>query len=64
MREVARAERVILAGPDRWPLISKRARRFVLRKYPYVLIYRIADRGVEIVAVAHRRRRPGYWSRR
>lgn len=38
-----------------------RFRRMLLRRFPYSVIY--AERGNElvIVAVAHQRRRPGYW---
>ena len=39
-------------------------RRFGLRRFPFGLIYRITSAGVQIVAVAHRRRRPGYWRER
>jgi mRNA-degrading endonuclease RelE of RelBE toxin-antitoxin system len=36
-----------------------------VKNFPYRLIYRIEDaRNVFIVAVAHDRRRPGYWARR
>jgi toxin ParE1/3/4 len=39
-------------------------RRVGLRRFPFGLIYRITSAGVQIVAVAHRRRRPGYWRQR
>jgi plasmid stabilization system protein ParE len=39
-------------------------RRFGLRRFPFGLIYRITSSGVQIIAVAHRRRRPGYWRQR
>ena len=32
-------------------------------QYPYTLVYRLTP-GVEIVAVAHQKRRPDYWKRR
>jgi hypothetical protein len=35
------------------------------RRFPYILYYRLVDADeVLIVAVAHARRRPGYWLRR
>jgi plasmid stabilization system protein ParE len=36
-------------------------RRVFLRRFPFALIYRADDSGVTIVAVAHVRKRPGYW---
>jgi plasmid stabilization system protein ParE len=36
-------------------------RRMVLRSVPYALIYRIESSEVRIIAVAHTKRRPGYW---
>src|SRR5436309_10058120 len=36
-----------------------------LRRFPYLVCYRILDADhILIVAVAHARRRPGYWRRR
>lgn len=41
--------------------ISHNARRVPLREYPYDMIYRVDASIVIIVALAHQRRRPGYW---
>jgi toxin ParE1/3/4 len=32
-----------------------------LRRFPFALIYRVDDPHITIVAVAHTRKRPGYW---
>jgi plasmid stabilization system protein ParE len=32
-----------------------------LKRFPYVVFFRIDSATVEIVAVAHAKRRPGYW---
>jgi plasmid stabilization system protein ParE len=63
-----RLERAIVAGveqisegPDRWPLHDVRFRKVLLRRFPYLLIYRVLDDRVQVVAVAHGHRRPGYW---
>ena len=54
--------RAILEAPERWPQYRHGCRRYVLRRYPYNLIYRTPDGvDVEIVAVAHQKRRPTYW---
>ena len=39
-------------------------RKHMLRRFPFVLIYRPVEGGLVIVAVAHKRRRPGYWKGR
>lgn len=35
-----------------------------LHKFPYTLVYMEFDDRIWVVAVAHQRRRPGYWARR
>jgi plasmid stabilization system protein ParE len=39
-------------------------RKVSLRGFPYSVIYREADSVVQVLAVAHHRREPGYWARR
>lgn len=40
------------------------ARRLPIRRFPYFVVYRHREGLVEIVAVAHQSRRPGYWRSR
>jgi toxin ParE1/3/4 len=40
------------------------ARRRTLRDWPYAIIYQPILGGIYVVAIAHHRRRPGYWRRR
>jgi len=54
----------ILEHPDRWPEYLAGTRCFQLKKFPYLLVYRIVQGRVEVIAVAHTSRRPGYWRRR
>jgi toxin ParE1/3/4 len=46
------------------PRLDANHRRLALRRFPFGLIYRLSSSKVQIVAVAHRRRRPGYWKQR
>lgn len=39
-------------------------RRLVMRHFPYSIIYSIAAQGIQVLAVAHQSRRPGYWRKR
>jgi toxin ParE1/3/4 len=55
---------MILAFPEiGHPMKRHQVRRFNLRGFPYHLIYRIEE-NIVIYAVAHHKRRPGYWSSR
>jgi len=64
--EVERALAQIIAAPKRWAAGPHSTRRFLLRQFPYILIYRErpSSAGIQIVAVAHTSRRPGYWRTR
>lgn len=63
-RAVDGAVRAIVDAPLRWPQVRKGFRKYRLRRFPYCVIYRIAnDNVVEIFAVFHLRRKPGSWRR-
>ena len=47
--------------PRSWPLYLAGTRRYLLRRFPFFVVFRETDDRVQIVAVAHARRRPGYW---
>jgi toxin ParE1/3/4 len=46
------------------PRLDADHRRIALRRFPFGLIYRLNSSKVQVVAIAHRRRRPEYWRRR
>ena len=64
LREVDRALAVIAGGPTIWPRFEAGTRRYLLHRFPYNIIYRETGVGIEVVAVAHQKRRPRYWHRR
>lgn len=39
-------------------------RRVVLHKLPYSVVYREANQAIQVLAIAHAKRRPGYWRER
>jgi len=51
----------ISEAPSRWPRIHGRYRRFPMRKFPFSIVYAVRREFVEVMAVAHYRRKPGYW---
>lgn len=54
----------VLEAPGRWPRDEGVARRFVLRRFPFNLIYRKVGATIQFVALAHHKRKPGYWRSR
>jgi plasmid stabilization system protein ParE len=38
--------------------------RLVLSRYPFSVVFRERPHDIQIVAVAHAKRRPGYWAKR
>ena len=51
-------------GPIHIPSASTGVRRAALRRFSYGIVYVVVDDVLWIVAVAHNRRRPGYWQGR
>ena len=59
--EVDHALAAVLDAPQRWTSFVDGTNRYVFRKFPYSAIYFVDEGVVVIVAVAHDKRRPGYW---
>jgi plasmid stabilization system protein ParE len=55
----------IAAQPDRYSWYEPPFREAILIRYPFSVIYQVTDTGdVQVVAVAHASREPGYWQDR
>jgi plasmid stabilization system protein ParE len=62
---IDRAVQQIAAGPEQGSPFRTHYRWVRTRRFPYVLYYHILDADhVVLLAVAHARRRSGYWLRR
>lgn len=61
MAELDSAIEVIGEVPRQWPPYLARTRRYLLRRFPFFVVFREASNRVEILAIVHARRRPGYW---
>ena len=59
--DVERAIEDLRENPRIGALVTRAFRRALLRRFPFAIVY--AERGDElvVVAIAHHRRRPGYW---
>ncbi len=62
--ELARAIGMIAEAPQRWPAGPYGTRKFLLHRFPYAVIYRELPSTIQVLAVAHGHRRPGYWKTR
>lgn len=55
----------ILEAPTRWPEVERDVRKYRTQRFPYGILYRIANaREIDIVAIFDLRRRPGAWRSR
>jgi plasmid stabilization system protein ParE len=50
--------------PEQFPLSDDGTRRMVLHRFPFLVVFRETPSSIEIIAIAHGRRRPGYWRER
>jgi plasmid stabilization system protein ParE len=62
--ELARAGRAIQRSPQIWAPYLSGTRRYLMKRFPFIVVFRAAADRIEIIAVAHGRRRPGYWKGR
>jgi plasmid stabilization system protein ParE len=51
-------------NPEWYPIVQNDIRRAVVRRYPFVVLFRIRPRRIVVVAVFHTSRDPGVWQRR
>jgi hypothetical protein len=62
--EVDQAIGLIAESPRRWPNGLHGTRKFVLQRFPFAIVYREREAGIQVLAIAHGHRRPGYWKNR
>jgi len=62
--ELAQLQARIRTNAQQFPLVQSNLHKAVLSKYPFYLLFRIGQNGIEVLVVAHAKRRPGYWGGR
>lgn len=62
--EYERLKALIRSNPQIGRQDDLGSRWFTFRHFPYDLVYEIRSEEVVVMAVAHHRRRPGYWKDR
>jgi len=62
--EFERALDLLCSHPQLGAPWRNNRRRFPLRKFPYSVIYYLRGEELRVIALAHHRRRPEYWTGR
>jgi len=63
-KEVNQAIERIIKFPDAWTKVGKNTRRYLLRRFPYALLYSKENGKILILAVANLHRNPEYYKDR
>ena len=58
------AARRIMIFPESCEEIAAGVRKCLIRRFPYMLIYKVEQTEVLVLAVAHQHRKPHYWKKR
>jgi toxin ParE1/3/4 len=64
VQEVERVALMLTKNPSFGRPRAQGLRSFVLRRFPYFLVYRTTSDGIRVLALAHQHRKPGYWLER
>ena len=62
--ELDQAVARVLESPHIWPRYDGGTRRCLFDRFPFFLVYRERTDRIEVLAVAHGKRRPGFWRER
>lgn len=62
--ELEKATSLLSGNPELGTPWVSGTRRFVLRRFPFNIVYRLFPDHLFIIAIAHQKRRPSYWQRR
>ena len=59
--QVFEATEYLASNPTSKPANDKGARKWVLKRFPYSVIYSLKGTVITIIAIAHHKRKPDYW---
>ena len=54
----------IKQNPKSFPIAHKDLRKYVVKKFPFVIYYRILDKVIQVIAIFHTSRNPEIWKER
>ncbi len=61
IEEVDEAINLIISFPHAWSKVGTKLRKYVLKRFPYVIFYKPYDDHIVISAIAHQHRNPSYY---
>jgi len=64
LEAVTEAVRRIQVHPNMYRLVGEASHQCRIPRFPFGIIYRVKRRRIEVLAVMHLHRRPGYWQNR
>jgi len=64
LAELDRTVARVIESPSTWPSYLRQTRRCLFERFPFFLVFRQHGEELQILAVAHAKRRPGYWKNR
>ncbi len=64
IREVRRTCNLISVSPKAATRVRKEIRRRLVRRFPFSVLYQEVEDSVQVIAIAHQRRKPRYWAKR
>lgn len=64
INEVDRVVQLLLQNPAVGSRVDANLRHFVLRRFPFSVVYAVTTEVLYIVAIAHGSREPAYWRHR
>ena len=54
----------IKQNPDSFPIAYKDVKKYVVKKFPFVIYYRIVETVIQVIAIFHTSRNPEIWNER
>lgn len=64
IREVRRTFNLISGSPKAAARVRKEIRRRLVRRFPFSVLYQEVEDSIQVIAIAHQRRKPRYWAKR
>ena len=62
--EIQKGIEMISNYPDSWQQLSVSTRRYLIKRFPFGIIYLSYKDTLYIIAIMHLNRKPGYWKKR
>ncbi len=59
--EIEHALEKISVSPEVWPIYFENIRHFLLRRFPFAMLYEIIGDSIYVISVMHLKRKPFYW---